>query len=73
MSGDEVCWRCGKRFDQTTRDDLAACTALAGAPGDPGPLHYTDAEVAEGWAGPGRALPWLHHRTAGAIESERTP
>ena len=35
-----------------------------GEPG--GPLHYTDAEITDGWAGDrAGALEWLHRRAAG--------
>ena len=62
-----VCWRCGVPFAWTTDEDLARCTALAQAPGDDNPLHYTDAEVIEGWPGddPAAALDWVHRRSAG--------
>jgi hypothetical protein len=55
-------------FAKTTREDLAACHAMAQAasePRQPRPLSYTIAEVIEGWAGPpGGAREWLHHRAA---------
>ena len=61
-----LCWRCGVPFAWTTPETLARCTALAQAPDDSGnPLHYSDAEVIDGWAGDDSgALPWLHQRTA---------
>jgi hypothetical protein len=60
-----ACWRCGRRFDQTTRADLAFCTALARSACDvEDPLHYAVAEVIEGWASPGQAREWLHRRAA---------
>ena len=64
------CWRCGVPFAWTTPEVLARCTALAQAAAADSPLHYTDAEVTEGWAGDDAgALPWLHQRTARRGES----
>jgi len=61
-----VCWRCGVAYDETTPADLAFGAALARAAcvaADP--LHYTEAEVIDGWAGPrGGAREWLHRRAA---------
>ena len=60
------CWRCGQPFTWTTPEVLARCTALAQSAEADHPLHYTDAEVTEGWPGddPAAALEWVHRRSA---------
>lgn len=64
-----LCWRCGVPFALTTSEVLARCTALAHAAEPDSPVHYTDAEVIEGWPGDlAAALDWLHRRSAGEAD-----
>lgn len=60
-----ICWRCGVAYENTTPELLARCTRLAKRAERDDVLHYTDAEVIEGWHGNSDPLPWLHRRTAG--------
>lgn len=62
------CPRCGELFELTTDAVLARCTELAQADKDD-VLHYSDAEVREGWPGDEQdALDWLHRRSAGEAD-----
>jgi hypothetical protein len=62
------CWRCGGEFASTTEDDFRRCTGLARTTEaeEDNPLHYSDEEAIESWAGDVANLwEWLHLRAAG--------